>query len=380
MQMQQSTSLARRWPGRARAVILAVLVLAAVLDRPVGAVDNGGLGPLSIRNQFPVTLAFLTYTPDAPLTLPEATFQFRYQYALTNTFINTQSPIAGSSTVIQAADVARPGGLVKGDFPASGYGLYIDVEAARHLFRFDYGLTDSLEVGLELAWVTFGGGFLDDRIEGVEKAFGGLNEDRLFSDQDRFDFYVIRDGTFLRRSSQAFSQEPLDPVVNLKWNLGEGGDVLPALSIKLSYKVPLKSNPTGPRQLISSGRADFGYYFLLSKAVGDVVGHFQIGTTELDVAANTFADRLKHRMFGLEFRIDMENSLVLQSVTQTSIFIDSDDPAMTDFAISRQTDVLVLGYKRIAKGFLFELGTIEDYNQQRNESDITFFIEVGWQW
>ncbi len=120
---------------------------------------------------------------------------------------------------------------------------------------------------------------------------------------------------------------------------------------------------------------------LLAKAVGSVVGHLQLGTTRLEVAPNTFAERLKHRMFGLEFRIGAEDSIILQSVTQTSIFLRNDVPGSLDFNLSRSTDVGVIGYKHVSRGgFLFELGTIEDYNQQRNESDITFYFELGARW
>ena len=49
-------------------------------------------------------------------------------------------------------------------------------------------------------------------------------------------------------------------------------------------------------------------------------------------------------------------------------------------AISRPTDVVALGYKHASRDFLFELGFVEDYNQQRNEADITLFAELGWSW
>jgi hypothetical protein len=377
MLVQRYAPVTGRHLGLVPRAILALSLLGALQATPARAVDNFGLGPLSIRNQFPVTLSFLTYTPDTAMTLPSDGFRFRYQYALTNTFINTQSPLARNPPVIDA-EVVR-GGLTGQNFPPSGYGLYLDTEGTRHLFRLAYGLADSLEVELELAWVGFGGGFMDSNIEGVERLFGGLNQDRLYSHQDRYDFYVVRDRTLLQSGSEAFSRTAQDPVVNLKWNLGEGGDVLPAFTVKLSYKSPLQHDPAGKRRLVSSGGTDYGYYFFFSKAVGDVVGHFQLGTTRLEVAPDTFAERLRHRMFGLEFRLNLEHSLVLQSVTQTSIFIRSDDPRSQDFSLSRPTDVVILGWKhRSAGGFLFDLGLVEDYNQQRNESDITLFLELGW--
>lgn len=344
------------------------------------AAENGGLGPLSIRNQFPVTLGFLTYTPETALTLPLDTFQFRYQYSVTNSFINTQSPRNSTGPYIDSTAVSRSGGLVASDFASTGYGVYLDMEATRHNFRFNYALTESMEIGLELGWISLGGGSLDSRIESVEDFFGGLNQDRLFSEQNRFDFYVIRDGVFLHQSSQAFSSAAMDPVFNLKWTLTEGGDVLPAMAIKMSYKYPLDSNPDASRSLISSGGRDYGYYFLFSKEIGEVIAHLQFGVTRLEVDANTFSESLRHKMFGWEFRIDEQNSFIIQSISQTSIFSSENIQTNLDYGLATQTDVGILGLKSYGDGFLFEIGMVEDYNQQRNEADITFYLELGWEW
>ena len=374
-------SFAPGWRCCVRVLAGLLLALGAVAQ-PALAVDNTGLGPLSIRNQFPITLRFLDYTPEAPATLRDGTAELRYQFELTNTFINAQSPLASNSTTITRTEVAA--GLTPANFPAAGYGVYIDAETRRQVLRLNYGLSDSLEVGLELAWITFGGGFLDDRIETVEHTAGGFNKDRQFSDRDRLDFYVTKDAgtsnSFLIASSQPATNILQDPVLGVKWNLSRGGDVLPALTVKLAYKRPLDRQPTGERALVSSGGADFGYYLLFAKAVGDVVGHIQVGQTKLEVAPNTFAERLRHRMFGLEFRWSQVSSFVLQSVTQTSIFLRNEDTSTRDFDISRSTDVFVLGYKYLSRTFLFELGGIEDYNQQRNESDITLYFSTGWRW
>lgn len=344
------------------------------------AAENGGLGPLSIRNQFPVTLGFLTYTPETVLTLPVDTFQFKYQFSITNSFINTQSPRNKSGPFIDSSAVSRSGGLVASDFAATGYGVYLDLETRRHHFRFNYALTESLEVGLELGWIGLNGGSLDSRIVSVEEFFGGLNQDRAFSDQNRFDFYVIRDGVFLQQSSQSFSSEPMDPVFNLKWTISEGGETLPAMAFKFSYKYPLESNPNGSRALISSGGRDYGYYFLFSKEIGNVIAHLQFGITRLEVEPNTFSESLRHKMFGWEFRVDEKNSLIIQSISQTSIFSDANIQTNLDFSLATQTDVGVIGFKHLGDGFLYEFGMVEDYNQQRNEADITFYLELGWEW
>ena len=374
MELQSIAPATRRY-----AIGLAGAIIALCLGvRPAFAVDNTGLGPLAVRNQFPVALGFLTYEPDAPGLLPTGTLQVRYQFELTNSFINTQSPRANNGPAITGTEVAA--GLTLAQFPAVGYGLYVDGETQRHKLRLDYGLADSLELGLELAWLTLGGGALDSRIEAVEKLFGGLNLDRPYSEQNRFDFYVSRNGRFLRASSTPASTVAADPVLSLKWSWGEGGQVLPAVTVKGAYKVPLERNPTGERALTSSGGADWGLYGMVAKAVGNVVGHFQFGMTHLQVAPDTFAKHLRHRMFGLEFRLSSESSLLMQTVTQSSLFLRSADPSTMDFNLSRPTDVLGVGYKHATADGTFQIGFLEDYNQQRNEADITGFLEWGGRW
>ena len=86
-------------------------------------------------------------------------------------------------------------------------------------------------------------------------------------------------------------------------------------------------------------------------------------------------------MFGIEFRISEQTSFLIESVTQTSLFIKGNVLTNSqDFLISRNTDVGVLGIKHRAGGFQWEVGANEDYNQERNEADITLFFELGWTW
>lgn len=357
----------------------AIAMLGVVFPWPASAMNNGGLGPLTIRDQFPITLPFLVYTPVAPLTLPDGVFRFSYQMALTNTFINTQSPLASSSPTITSVEVAA--GLTAANFPATGYGLYVDVEAMRHVMRFDYGWSPDVELGLELALVSYGGGFLDSKIETVESLVGGLNEDRIYSDMNRFDYYVYKDGVAIHASSAEFSPVLQDPRLYLKWKLSDGGDVLPAFSLRLAYKPALDSNPTGGAALVNSGASDFGYYFMLGKAVGNVVGHFQWGFSRLGLKDQPYQSRIAHHLFGLEFRTSADSSWVLQSVTQSSLFIgDSVLVNLNDFILSRSTDVTMFGYKVNDHNWLWEWGLIEDYNQERNAADITLYFEMGWEW
>lgn len=358
----------------------AVILLSPTLAH--GA-DNAGLGPLSIRNQFQPNFIFLHYTPESPKVIAPGKSLFRYQVARTNTFINTQSP-SRPSTWAGGLDITQTdvdAGVPLGKFDPDGYGMYVDVESERHLFRLNMGISESLEWGLELAFLSYSSGFMDNRIDVVERFTGGINEDRQYARNNEFHYYIVRNGKFLHNTSSAFRNIPQDPVFNLKWKWSEGGDFLPAISLKMSYKMSLDDTPTGDAAIINSGGSDYGFYLLVAKAVGNVVGHLQLGITMLDVAPNTYNSTLKHKMFGIEFRLNPENSLIFQSMTQTSIFIGQSVFANPkDFGLSKNTDISVWGYRYASDTNQFEVGFIEDYYQNRNELDISLYFELGWQW
>ncbi|MDH5753208.1 MAG: hypothetical protein OEZ59_12430, partial [Deltaproteobacteria bacterium] len=121
---------------------LTVLSLTVLWPGSVLAYDNYGLGPLTIRNQFPPSLKYLSYHPETTQTIGEGLFQFSYQFNRTNTFINSQSPRLKrnkQSGIIIDQDVVEAG-LDASNFPANGYGMYLDMEADLNMFRFTYGL------------------------------------------------------------------------------------------------------------------------------------------------------------------------------------------------------------------------------------------------
>ena len=367
----------RLWRAAGFALCAGIFVLPA----PVWAVDNGGLGPLSVRNQFPPSLPFLSFTPEQTSTLPAGGFRFTYQYSVANTFINTQSPDKDpscSDPCITAAEVEA--GLTAGNFPATGYGAYIDAESARHQLAFRYGLADWLELGLDLAWLSYSGGALDSNIESVEKSFSAFNESRAFSERNRFDYYLFRDGEPIFATSDTLQNQAEDPVMHLKWSWGDGGEFLPAVSVKLSYKYPLDFSPGERRRLVSSGRVDSGAYLLLSKEFGRVVGHYQFGSTFIDDPANNFSSQIRHKVFALEVRADSRNSWLFQVVTRSNVLRKSGSGKVdNDFLLSRATDLLAIGHKFKGDTFLFDIGVVEDFNSRLNDTDIVLFLDFGWE-
>ena len=233
---RRTARLARGWAS--------FVLLATLVPGLARAADNWGLGPLPIRNLFPVALPYLNFVPEPVLVLPVSTLQVTYQYAVANTFINSQHSSTSSNPVIGKSDVDA--GLTAANFPTQGYGAYVDLEADVHTLRFRYGLSPALELGLDQSWVSFGGGTLDGSIGGVEGAFNGVNQQRSHAAHNQYHYFVAKDGKLLVATEKPFDLVPQDPVWSLKWNWGEGGKLLPAVSLNWPTSLPWTARRTFP--------------------------------------------------------------------------------------------------------------------------------------
>ena len=364
------------------------LLLALVCPRVGLARENSGLGPLTISNQFPPALPYLGFAPERTDTLAAGVFELRYQFNRTNTFLNSQSPRLDrnktTGLIIDATTVAA--GLTAANFPATGYGMYLDMEVDKHLLRFAYGFSDSVELGADVSWLNFSGGWMDTKITIVERLFGGLNKDRFYSSLHRFDYYLYKDGVPIHETSYAPRERFQDPVLKMKWAALEGGTVMPALSLVLKVKPSLNRSTNPDQQLATSGGTDKGWIVLASKTVDDVVGHVQFGTTYLDVNGSLYENVIHYKLFGMEYRLSDKNSFIVQSLTRSSMFVSANplvNPTTSgpyNYAISRPSDISIWGFIHRTEGFVFEFGTIEDYYQQTNDADITFYMDLGLSW
>ncbi|MBF0277831.1 MAG: hypothetical protein HQM13_08575 [SAR324 cluster bacterium] len=352
------------------------------------------LGPIPVRNQFPISLRFLNFTPDTPRPLAEGTGQISYQLAIGNSFINTR----GDSGDLNPELVSS--GLEEGDFilqetgqPRNGYNLYIDVETYRHLFKIKMGTPFETEISVEWPLIGFTGGFLDRPIEVVHEMTGVDNnaEDGGFrskSDRNRFDYYLIRNNQFIFNSQKPFDLQLGDPVFDLKWNFLQESKLAPNMSLKLSYKFPWDSAEHYPRNLISSGHPDYGVYFLFSKSFFENkwIGYWEGGETFLEASGKNFKNSLKHAFLAIEYHPNPEQSWLIQWAHQSSIFPSKSPPLdgtireyVVDRGLGQATDVLTLGVKQIFASQVYYVGFSEDVTQTRNEVDFLLFFGMEWQ-
>ena len=357
---------------------------------------NTGLGPFEVRTHYPLTHQFLAVHPESPETLPRGTARLSYGYATANSFYNTQAP----SKQITTTEFKR--GLTIADFldengnTVRGFSLYLDVETQRHTLDWRYGLTNSLELSLRMPFLTFDGGFMDPYIEKVHDMIGVSNSSigggwRAYSPRNTYAFYVVKDGAFLYASEETFTHVAGEPSAGLKWSFIKGGELLPAISLKLEYKVG-NTDRTGIKQFIRSGGNDWGHYLLFSKGFGSWLAYFGDGTTRID-KNNGLVSSLRHRFIALEHRWSENFSLVYQQMSQTSVFPKTSATLRVqeanvvgvqeqrNFALTIPTSVIAMGAKmRWGTQLHWDVGFIQDYSNFQNETDFVLFTELGWQW
>ena len=233
----------------------------------IGEVINSGLGPLEIRPQFLVIQPFLAMYPENTMTLKNGESRLSLGIEIANTFVNSQGP----TEQITKKEIHR--GLNLSDFldkdgkVVSGFSLYLDAESKRKKIKYRYGVSDFMEFRIEIPFISFDGGSMDNTIESFHRMIGISNFDkggayRGLSEKNQYAYYVVKDGKFVNKSTEQIHNIRGEPDVGLKWNFIEGGNIFPAITLKLAYKFANKDR-TGDQRLIRSGGSDWGHYLIL---------------------------------------------------------------------------------------------------------------------
>ena len=357
---------------------------------------NAGLGPLEVRNHYPVTHAYLWMYPESTATLPDGEALTSYSFSMANTFVNTQ----GSTQKITKTEYDR--GIVASDFESGeaagqvvpNLGLYMDVESYRQNFRFKYGMSASFEVSLEVPFLTMTGGIMDEYVEAFHAMVGvsdGEQEGayREYSDRNKFGFYIARNGELLvANDSGVFGDTFLgkrgDTSLGAKWNVWEGGRIMPAFTLKLNYKVA--NGERSDDGLASSGSDDHGYMMTFSKGFDPWFVYFGQGMTNFGSNPSWISDSVFHRFISLEWMMFSNQSLVIQNVIQSSIYPAEGNPSsdipeeVRNYNLQASTALIMLGYKLQIYNLQLDSGFVQDYSNRGNETDFVVFFEVGLRW
>lgn len=193
-----------------------------------------GFGLFPVRNFQPVQLLFLGIPGDRAAVLPKGALDIRTELAETNTVVSGQTP---TSSVTLKLETLRSG-----------------------LF-FRYGLTDKLEVGIEIPAIYEYRGFLNGVISQTERLTTGLAPAREKLKNTGFAYNVNKNGQTLFKGTQgAFGLS--DITLSSKYQLFTESERMPAVSARALVKVPTGDSTRD----LGSGHADVGLGLAVEKA------------------------------------------------------------------------------------------------------------------
>ena len=214
-----------------RAVVLkacATGLLGCVLLVPLvpGSAQAEGFGLFPVRNFQPVQLLFLGIQGDRAAVLPKGRLDIRTELAETSSVFSEQTATTSVS---------------------------MKLETLRSGLFFRYGLTDTLEIGVEIPALYEYRGFLNGVISQAERLTTGLTQTRAQYENVGFTYNVSKNGQTVFKGTQgSFGQG--DITLSGKYLMFKEGEWMPALSARALVKVPTGETAAD----LGSGHADMG--------------------------------------------------------------------------------------------------------------------------
>ena len=126
----------------------------------------------------------------------------------------------------------------------------------------------------------------------------------------------------------------------------------------------------------------------MSKGFNNWIVYFGDGKTRISQNLG-FVSSTNHQFMSLEYRIEEEESFVVQTVSQSSIFPETAANSRSTIIghqeqrnsnLSVSTSVSAFGYKYFFGPIFLETGFVQDYNNFGNETDFVLFWEMGVHW
>ncbi len=222
-----------------------------------------GRGPFRIRSQTPIDFPFLAPITDSSFVAAKGDFLLDTNITWTNTFVGS-NPLKEAGPEDERAEMTQA--LFDGVLDANpGEDLfYVDTETERLSLSAYYGLSERVQVGIEVPVLRYGGGTQDSFIEGFHRALGltGAGRDRIELNDFALGFRFGRESLFLSRPpGTGLGDISLRTLVHLRHARERGPEVSAALTWKL---------PTGDaEEFFGSGYPDIGLNLILEQALGN---------------------------------------------------------------------------------------------------------------
>jgi Protein of unknown function (DUF3187) len=269
----------------------------------------------------------------------------------------------------------------------------VDGEVRQVVLSLRLGLLDRIELGLQVPYEWRGGGELDGFVEDFHEAFGLPRQERQFRPQDR---YLV---TGLQSDGTTFLQEHTgygfgDLTAELRVKLLDGAALLPAAALTLRLRLP-----TGRGKFDLSDGVDATFNLDTSKRLwGKLDWLLLYFGAAYTYHAESRVDQLaqvRHRGF-LYVGVEAELLDVLSIVFHTWVETPREtklwrDPSSGGFAIPGSIPEVNLTFGNLVSyvafgiklepvdGLTFELGVLENILDPETTADLTFMLNLTWE-
>jgi hypothetical protein len=198
------------------------------------------MGPQSTRDMFPPQLSMLCYRPDSPTPLGKGGFQFGLTHYEGNTFeysLSIRDHMHSSlgrlwvdrSTAEHIAQIGSQLPLI----------YFIDEETLRSEIDLKYGLSDSLDIALQIPLQSRTSGFLDGLIEDVHR-LGFEQYGRSDIAKNRITTFVVQKGQVTYYNEEGSWRKWENPTLSLSQLVFDQNRL--RVSLSTHVQLPLTSN------------------------------------------------------------------------------------------------------------------------------------------
>jgi hypothetical protein len=353
----------------------ATLMLAGLtLGMPLAHAEDGQLyGLLRSRDLTPFGFLRLDMRPAHAVSIKPGSWALETEVAYQNTwalspnveeYLTAQEP--NGRRDLSAADVQA----IR-DLPGENY--LVDLELALLDVTFHYKISDIWTAYLIASGVSFQGGFLDGTIESFHDTFGFSSFGRPAVSKNQVN--LIYD---LKSSQYASLGSPtdgglLDPTIGVRytgWHLGDKWH----LATELAVKVPV----AGRRELLSTGRTDYGVQVSLQRKGQHHAFYVDAAAVYYDGASQVSpqdAQVIPTVIVGYERMLTARTNVNLQGYISKSVYSHE----QTDLEeLLGEKYQLSLGLRHRHNNFLFTFGITENLQNVNNTPDIGFQLGFAW--
>ncbi len=306
-------------------------------------------GPLTLRTQNAIYLQFLNLEPTRAVTLRKGEFAFRIDNAYSNMLER------GNGATIEE---------------------FLDMELLRTALHFNYGVYDNMEVGIEVPFLRFDGGFLDSFLQKYHNFFGFPNGGRELVPNNSFTYTVFENGAAIYDVPES-NFNLGDVTLNFKHNFISEDEACPAVAWLFYFKFPTGNVNRG----LGSGNPDFGFATALEKSYNRWHGYLNLGyfvNGGQKFLQNYVNDFYFTYVLGAEFSVSHPVSILAQIYGGTPLLKNGGFISWDSYPMDLQIGVKgEHQLKELFNSITWQLGFAEDLNANGPSVDISILGSIG---